>query len=116
MPQWTSDPRKSRITIRQLGSHTSGLEGKADKLPHDKLTVGKETSGNGSSRPTIRSRSLAIGRRRSSSLGRSFSTRNPGIAMLTYALTSALRNADQRDVRTLLRDRVMRPVGVPDDD
>src|SRR5688572_9330279 len=26
VPQWKSDPRKSRITIRQLGSHTSGLE------------------------------------------------------------------------------------------
>src|SRR5262245_19041408 len=26
VPQWKTDPRKSRITIRQLGSHTSGLE------------------------------------------------------------------------------------------
>ena len=39
VPQWKSDPLKSRITIRQLGSHTSGLEdAEADKLPHDKLT------------------------------------------------------------------------------
>src|SRR5262245_6368846 len=35
VPQWKSDPRKSRITIRQLGSHTSGLEdAEADNLPH----------------------------------------------------------------------------------
>jgi len=26
VPQWAGDPRKSAITIRQLGSHTSGLE------------------------------------------------------------------------------------------
>src|SRR6476620_3755687 len=26
IPQWRLDPRKSKITIRQLGSHTSGLE------------------------------------------------------------------------------------------
>ena len=25
VPQWKDDPRKSRITIRHLGSHTSGL-------------------------------------------------------------------------------------------
>jgi CubicO group peptidase (beta-lactamase class C family) len=25
LPQWKDDPRKSRITIRHLGSHTSGL-------------------------------------------------------------------------------------------
>lgn len=26
VPHWKRDPRKSRITIRQLGSHTSGLK------------------------------------------------------------------------------------------
>jgi len=39
---------------------------------------------------------------------------NPGIALLTYATTAALRNSPQKDVRALLRDRVMRPIGVPD--
>jgi Beta-lactamase len=39
VPQWKADPRKSRITIRQLGSHASGLEdAEADGLPHEKLT------------------------------------------------------------------------------
>jgi CubicO group peptidase (beta-lactamase class C family) len=39
VPQWAADPRKSRITIRHLGSHTSGLDdAEADKLPHEKLT------------------------------------------------------------------------------
>jgi hypothetical protein len=42
VPQWRNDPLKSRITIRQLGSHTSGLDdAEEDGLPHDKLTVGK---------------------------------------------------------------------------
>src|SRR5439155_6204774 len=35
---------------------------------------------------------------------------NTGIGMLTYAVTAA----QGKDVRTLLRDRVMRPIGVPD--
>ena len=39
VPQWRDDPRKSKITIRHLGSHTSGLEdAEADNLPHEKLT------------------------------------------------------------------------------
>ena len=36
--------------------------------------------------------------------------------MLTYALTSAVRDSAARDARTLLRDRVMRPIGVDDQD
>jgi hypothetical protein len=48
--------------------------------------------------------------------GGQFQYSNPGIAMLVYALTSVLRDAPQRDLRTLLRERVMRPIGVADDD
>ena len=40
---------------------------------------------------------------------------NPAFAMMTYAVTAALRDAPHKDIRTLLRDRVMRPIGVPDD-
>src|SRR3954447_12397819 len=39
VPQWRGDPQKSKITIRQLGSHTSGLaDAEQDRMPHDKLT------------------------------------------------------------------------------
>ena len=44
--------------------------------------------------------------------GRQYS--NPGIAMMGYAVTAALRDAPIKDVRTLLRERVMRRIGVPD--
>ena len=33
--------------------------------------------------------------------------------MLGYALTAALKDAPQKDLRTLLRERVMQPIGVP---
>src|SRR5207248_2559607 len=39
IPQWKKDLRKSKITLRQLGSHTSGLEdAEAGATPHEKLT------------------------------------------------------------------------------
>ena len=34
---------------------------------------------------------------------------NPGMAALAYAVTASLRGAPQTDIRTLLRERVMRP-------
>ena len=40
---------------------------------------------------------------------------NPGIAMLTYCVTASLRDSPLKDVRTLLRVRIMRPIGVPDE-
>src|SRR5437899_11086637 len=38
IPEWKKDPQKARITIRQLGSHTSGLaDAEQDGLPHARL-------------------------------------------------------------------------------
>src|SRR5262249_38692658 len=45
-----------------------------------------------------------------------FQYSNPGVAMLTYCVTAAIRNSAHNDIRTLLRDRVLRPIGVPDSD
>jgi CubicO group peptidase (beta-lactamase class C family) len=117
VPEWRDDPRKSRITIQQLGSHTSGLADAEDAdLPHEKLTGWRGDFWKRLDPPrdpfTI-SRDLAPiifnpGERRQYS--------NPGIAMLSYAVTAALRDAPIKDIRSLLRERVMRPIGVPDDE
>ena len=34
--------------------------------------------------------------------------------MLTYYVTAAIQDGPHKDIRTLLRERVMRPIGVPD--
>jgi CubicO group peptidase (beta-lactamase class C family) len=36
------------------------------------------------------------------------------MAMLTYCVTAAIQEGQHRDIRTLLRERVMRPIGVTD--
>ena len=40
VPAWNDDRRKSKITVRHLGSHTSGLADaeQESRVPHDKLT------------------------------------------------------------------------------
>jgi CubicO group peptidase (beta-lactamase class C family) len=117
LPQWKADPRKSRITIRQLGSHASGLEdAEADGLPHEKLIGWK---GDFWKRLDPPNDPFTIARDRTPALfdpGEKFHYSNPGIAMLTYALTAAMRRAGQPDVRTQLRDRVMRPIGAADEE
>ena len=39
---------------------------------------------------------------------------NPGMAMLGYCVTASLRETDDADLRSLLKHRIMRPLGVPD--
>ncbi len=117
VPQWRSDPRKSKITIRHLGSHTSGIEdAEADGLPHDKLTGWK---GDFWKRLDPPQDPFSLSRDAAPMLfepGEKMQYSNPGIAMLTYCVTAALRDASHKDIRTLLRERVMRPIGVADAD
>jgi len=117
IPQWQSDPRKSKITVRHLGSHTSGLsdaetEGvrheeqpgwmgdfwKRLDPPRDPFTLARDET------PML------------SAPGEKLQYSNPGIGMMTYCVTAALRAGEHKDVRTLLRERIMRPIGVPDAD
>lgn len=115
IPQWRDDPRKSRITLRQLGSHTSGIEdAEADGKPHEELTGWK---GDFWKRLAVPNDPFTVARDRAPVVfepGEKMQYSNPGIALMTYCVTAALRNSPQRDIRSLLRERVMRPIGVPD--
>src|SRR6185295_12894404 len=115
VPQWRADPVKSKITFRQLGSHMSGIDDAEDGgRPHGELTGWK---GDFWKRLPVPRDPFTLARdeapmRFAPGAGRIYS--NPGIAMLTYATTAALRDAPQKDIRALLRERVMTPIGVPD--
>ncbi len=117
IPQWKNDAQKSRITIRQLGSHTSGIEDAEEgNLPHQKLTGWKGDFWQPADPPRD---SFTVARDAAPVVfepGTKMAYSNPGIAMLTYAVTASLRDGPHKDVRTLLRERVMRPMGVPDNE
>jgi CubicO group peptidase (beta-lactamase class C family) len=133
IPEWRKDATYySKITIRELGSHTSGLddaEGVAFKsdlpsemsatkgeLPHEVLTGWKGAFWQNLPPPrdpfTISRDDVPV----MFPPGSQYAYSNSGIAMLGYALTSALRlnHSPQRDLKALLRDRVMRPIGIAD--
>jgi putative heme-binding domain-containing protein len=117
VPDWKDDPRKRRITLRHLGSHTSGLaDAEEGGLPHGKLTGWKGDFWKGLDPP---SDPFTLARDSAPVLfepGSRVQYSNPGIAMLTYALVAAGKGSPHADVRALLRDRIMRPIGVSDRD
>jgi CubicO group peptidase (beta-lactamase class C family) len=117
VPQWRDDPRKSKITIRHLGSHTSGLEdAEADNLPHEKLTGWK---GDFWKRLDPPNDPFTISRDGTPPLydaGAKLQYSNPGIAMLGYCVTAAIGAGARTEIRTLLGERLLRPIGVSDNE
>jgi CubicO group peptidase (beta-lactamase class C family) len=115
IPQWKSDPRKSRILVRHLGSHTSGIEdAEADMLPHEQLTGRK---GDFWKRLNPPRDPFSISRDQAPMLfepGEKLQYSNPGIGLLTYCVTAAIQAGEAKDIRSLLMYRIMQPLGVPD--
>jgi CubicO group peptidase (beta-lactamase class C family) len=117
VPAWNNDRRKRKITLRHLGSHTSGLaDAEQDRLPHGKLTGWRGDFWKAQAPPND---PFTIARDKTPVLfepGTTLQYSNPGIAMLGYAVTAALKGEPHKDIRSLLRERVMRPIGVADGD
>jgi CubicO group peptidase (beta-lactamase class C family) len=112
---WQNDPAKSKITVRQLGSHTAGLEDSSvagvehTKEPQWKGEFWKRLDPPNDPFTISRDRTPVV-----SEPGTKWGYSNPGIALLTYCVTAAIQDGPQKDVRSLLRERVMRPIGAPD--
>ncbi len=110
--QWKSDPVKSGITIRHLATHSSGIEdAEQDDIPHMKLPGWKGGFWRRDPDPFTLSRDKAP---IIFSPGSEYAYSNPGVAMLSYAVTAALRGTKYTDVRSFLRECIMRPIGVND--
>lgn len=112
VPHWQADPLKSRITIRHLATHTSGIEdAEQSGVPHAELSGWKGRFWKRDPDP------FTIARDEAPVVfepGTQNAYSNPGMAMLAYCITTALRDTPCRDIRTLLAERIMRPIGVKD--
>ncbi len=112
IPLWKDDPLKSRITIRELATHTSGIEdAEQDDIPHMELPGWKGAFWRRDPNPFV----IAI--REAPVIfepGTDNAYSNCGMAALAYAVTASLRGAPQRDIKALLKERIMRPLGIQD--
>lgn len=113
IPKWSGDPRKSRITVRHLATHTSGLEDAEEGgAPHERLTGWKGDFWKRLPPPrdpfTLSIDAAPV----LEAPGTRARYSNPGTAVLSYCVTAALRGAEHANLRSLLKRRVMDPLGV----
>ena len=117
IPQWRNDSRKSKITVRHLGSHTSGLaDAESEGVKHEEQPGWK---GDFWKRLDPPRDPFTLARDETPMLfapGEKIQYSNPGIAIMTWCVTAAIGEMEHKDVRTLLRERVMRPIGVADEE
>ena len=112
IPAWAGGPRKSKITIRHLATHTSGIQDSSVAgVEHGKEPGWKGQFWRREPDP------FSVALREAPVVfepGTGYEYSNPGMAALAYCVSASLRGAPQPDVRALLRDRVFRPIGIPD--
>ena len=114
IPEWKGHPQKSKITIRHMASHSSGIEdAEQDEIDHFELPGWKGQFWKQQPDPFTVSRDEAPV---IFEPGSQYAYSNPGMAMLSYAVTAALKGTEHADVRTLLRQRIMKPIGIEDSD
>jgi CubicO group peptidase (beta-lactamase class C family) len=114
IPEWKEDSQKSKITIRQLATHSSGIEdAEQDNIGHMKLPGWKGQFWRQDPDPFTISRDDAPV---IFEPGTKYAYSNPGMGILSYAVTASFKGTKYTDVRTLLRGRIMRPIGVKDSD
>ena len=112
IPAWRDDPQKSRITIRHLATHTSGIEdAEQDDIDHASLPGWKGAFWKREPDP------FSIAVHQAPVIfppGSSYAYSNPGMADLAYAVTASLKGAPQTDIHALLKARIMEPLGIPE--
>jgi len=128
VPQWQDDPMRSKITIRHLATHSSGVED-AELSEKDIALAkaeGREASADHMDLPGWKGGfwrkdpdPFTLSRDEAPIIfepGTQYAYSNPGMAMLSYCITSSIQSLPQKDVRSFLDERVMQGVGIPDDE
>jgi CubicO group peptidase (beta-lactamase class C family) len=124
IPEWRDDPQKSKITIRHLATHSSGIEdselseqdiadaknkGIIIKDKHMDIPGWKGVFWRKDPDPFTVSRDKAPVM---FPPGTAYQYSNPGMAMLSYAITASYTGTKYKDIRTLLWERIYKPIGI----
>lgn len=109
---WKADPVKAGITIRQLATHTSGLANAEHGTDGgwERMFWQKDESPSALDPITCSLFHAPMAQ----TPGAGFLYSNPGCAALAYAVTASLQGSPYPDIETLLREKIMKPLGIPD--
>lgn len=128
IPEWKNDPLRSKITIRQLATHSSGIEDAeiTQKDIDEAKARGIEIKDKHMDIPGWKGSfwrkdpdPFTISRDQAPVLfepGTDEAYSNPGMAMLAYAVTASYQGTPYKNIRTLLSDRIYKPIGIKDDE
>ncbi|VAW23208.1 Beta-lactamase class C-like and penicillin binding proteins (PBPs) superfamily [hydrothermal vent metagenome] len=118
---WKESGVKSKITIRHLATHTSGIENAEVSEKEQKEMQAKGLSKHmdlpgwkghfwkQDINPFLLARDSAPV---VFTPGSDYAYSNPGIGMLTYAVTASLGDSPYKDIRTYLKERIFNPIGI----
>jgi CubicO group peptidase (beta-lactamase class C family) len=110
IPAWKDDPARSGITIRHLITLTSGIENV--KYPDEQEGWKGEFSRNPAARFSLANSTAPV----LYPPGTHYVYSSTGIYSLHYALTAGLKDSPQPDIRERIKERIMQPLGIPDND
>lgn len=113
IPDWNADAVRSKITLRHLATHCSGIEDATEPDRKKKTLDGWK----GEFWTPRRRDPFAIATLRAPVLtrpGTRYAYSSPGYAVLGQALAARLRGTATPELRSLLAARVMRPLQIPD--
>jgi CubicO group peptidase (beta-lactamase class C family) len=122
---WKSDGQKSKITIRQLATHTSGLidaegtDAELKVLTAKRLNLHFDLPGWKGQFWRMEPDPFTVSRDNtpvSAIPGTTYQYSNPGIALLTYAVTKSLQDSEFHDIRSYLKKRIYDPIGMDEND
>jgi CubicO group peptidase (beta-lactamase class C family) len=128
IPEWKDDPLKSKITIRHLATHTAGVEDAelSEKDRQDALRKGVTLTDHHMQLPGWKGAfwrkepdPFTLSRDQAPIVfqpGTQYAYSNPGMALLSYAITASLQKSPFTDIRSYLRTRIMEPIGVEPDE
>ncbi|MDR6550076.1 serine hydrolase [Paenibacillus qinlingensis] len=114
IPSWQRDPLKSKITIRHLATHTSGLEDTSaldTELSGWKRMFWQKEPSPSALDPITCSLEKA---QMMHPPGTKFLYSNPGFGALSYAITVSLQQSPYPNIQALLQEKIFNPLGIPD--
>lgn len=110
IPVWRNDPLRQNITAHHIVTHSSGIEDVDFTEEHSGWKKAYLDNPDKRFQYAIETAPVLF------DAGTQFEYSGVGYYALAYAFGTALRGSDLRNLRQILRDRIMLPLGIPDHD
>ena len=121
LPTWRNERLKHQVSIRHLATHTSGLQNSEDTDSEKEENILKKSDPQPLERSFMNQSSNYILMARDNARiisrpGTMYHFSIPGLALLSYAITTSLKDSPYTNIRTFLKDRILDPIGIEENE